>query len=376
MTDRKLAIIEVKPGAAMESQSGLQMNAPRIFGAYEEPTDGARRVAAIVMHPTSNFMGHYLITPLAARGIACLGLNSRYAGSDVMLLMERVIQDLGAGVRFLRDRGYERIVLIGNSGGAALVSFYQAEAERLTVTATPAGDPINLTPEDLPPADAIVLSAAHAGRARLMAEWIDPSVISEDDPDATDPALDCYDPANGPPFSEEFLARFRAAQRARQNRIEGWARARLAELRRNPHGPQNQAFLVHRTHADPRMIDLTLDANDRPRGSIWGDPSAVNRSANAMGRFTTLTAFLSQWAGCSQADGPDNLARTSVPVCLFDHTGDASTFPSTIRLWQQAYGDRGETHALTGGNHYLLGQAALVTRTADIFRDFIDRKLS
>ena len=55
----KLAAIDVKPGAAMESQSGLQMLRPRIYGAYAEPT-GRRKIAAIVMHPASNFMGHYL----------------------------------------------------------------------------------------------------------------------------------------------------------------------------------------------------------------------------------------------------------------------------------------------------------------------------
>ena len=35
-------------------------------------------------------------------------MNSRYVGSDVTLLMERVIQDLGAAVKFLKDRGYQR----------------------------------------------------------------------------------------------------------------------------------------------------------------------------------------------------------------------------------------------------------------------------
>lgn len=376
MPERKLAVIDVVPGSPMESQSGLQMSRPRIFGAYEEPSGGARRTAAIIMHPTSNFMGHYLITPLAERGIACMGLNSRYVGSDAVLEMERVIQDLGSGVRYLRQRGYERVVLIGNSGGAALASFYQAQAENLTITHTPAGEPINLVPEDLPPADAIVLSAAHPGRSRLMAEWIDPSVIDEHDPVATDPLLDCYDPANGPPFTRDFLEPFRAAQIARRHRIETWCRVRLASLRKTPNGPQNEAFIVHRTHADPRMVDLTLDANDRPLGSIWGDPATVNRAANAMGRFTTLTAFLNQWAGCSQADGPDNLALTSAPVCLFDHTADASTFPSTVRLWQQAFGVRGETHALKGGNHYLLGQPELVARMCDTIRDFVSRRLA
>src|SRR6478752_4976779 len=125
MSELQLAVIDVKPGAALESQSGLQMLRPRIYGAWAQPP-GPKRVAAIVMYPTSNFMGHYLITPLAERGVACMGLNSRYAGNDTLLLTERVIQDLGAGVQFLRAQGYDKVVLVGNSGGASLAAFYQA----------------------------------------------------------------------------------------------------------------------------------------------------------------------------------------------------------------------------------------------------------
>ena len=79
MPELQLAVIDVKPGAAMESQSGLQLLRPRIYGAYRAP-QGPKKIAAIVMHPTSNFMGHYLIGPLAERGICCMGLNSRYMG--------------------------------------------------------------------------------------------------------------------------------------------------------------------------------------------------------------------------------------------------------------------------------------------------------
>lgn len=49
MAELKLAVIDVKPGAAMESQSGLQMLRPRIYGAYAQPArDDGRKVAAIV----------------------------------------------------------------------------------------------------------------------------------------------------------------------------------------------------------------------------------------------------------------------------------------------------------------------------------------
>lgn len=364
MPELKLAAIDVKPGAAMESQSGLAMLRPRIYGAYVE-AEAARRVAAIVMHPTSNFMGHYLIAPLAQRGLTCLGLNSRYVGNDTMLLMERAIQDLGAGVRFLRDRGYERIVLIGNSGGASLVSFYQAQAEGFDCTRLADGDSSGLSPADFPRADGIALCGAHLGRSRLFAEWIDPAVTDEADPLANDVALDMYAARNGPPYSSEFLTRFRAAQRRRRDRIEAWVLERLGRLRGDPQGPQDQGFVVHRTHAEPRCLDLALDANDRAPGSIWGDARAVNYAANAMGRYTSLRAFLSQWSSRSQADGPANLARTSVPVLLFTYTADASTFPSTRDAWLEAAKGRIRNVDVKRGNHYLSGQPELVAQVAD-----------
>jgi pimeloyl-ACP methyl ester carboxylesterase len=337
---------------------------PRIYGAWRAAA-GRKRVAAIVMHPTSNFMGHYLIEPLATRGVACMGLNSRYVNNDTMLLMERVIQDLGAGVKFLRDQGYERVVLIGNSGGAALASFYQAQAEHLTCTHFVHGDPTGFVPDDFPRADAIALCGAHEGRSRLFARWLDPSVVDEADPLAADPALDLYNPANGPPFSAAFLDRFTAAQRARRERLEAWAEARLALLARETGGPGDQAFVIYRTHAEPRCVDLSIDANDRAPGSIWGDARAVNYAANAVGRFTSLKAFLSQWSSRSQADGPDNLARTSVPVLLFTYTADASTFPSTRDAWLAAAAGRIRNIDVKGGNHYLSGQPRLVEQVAD-----------
>ena len=378
MTELQLAVIDVKPGAAMESQSGLQLLRPRIYGAWARPA-GAKKVAAIVMHPTSNFMGHYLIQPLADRGVACMGLNSRYAGNDSLLLMERVIQDLGAGVQFLRAQGYEKVVLVGNSGGASLSAFYQAQAEHLTVTAMVDGDPAHLSPADLPPVQGLALCAAHEGRSTLMRNWIDPSVMDEHDALAADPALDMYDPANGPPFSPEFLARFDAGQRARLEKIEQWVDQRLALLRSQdePGSARDEAFLIYRTHADPRCLDLSLDPNDREVGSVWGKGAAgaraVNYAASQMGRITSLTAFLSQWSSRSRADGPSNLAKTTVPVLLCTYTADQSTFPSTKQAWMDAAGARLRNIDVIGGNHYLAGQPALVTQVADEMADWMKK---
>jgi pimeloyl-ACP methyl ester carboxylesterase len=376
MPDLQLAVIDVQPGAAMESQSGLQLLRPRIYGAWMQPV-GARRAAAIVMHPTSNFMGHYLIAPLAARGVACMGLNSRYAGNDTLLLMERVIQDLGAGVQFLRAQGYEKIVLVGNSGGASLASFYQAQAERLTIEHMVDGDPAGLAPQDLPPVQGLALCAAHEGRSWLMRHWIDPSLTDEHDGLSRDPALDMYDAGNGPPYDAAFLERFRAAQQRRYERVDRWVGERLAHLRAQATqgSPRDEVFVVYRTHADPRFLDLSLDANDRPVGSVWGAGAAgaraVNYAASQMGRITSLTAWLSQWSPRSRADGPSNLARTSVPALLCTYTADSSTFPSTRAAWLAAGGERIRNVDIRGGNHYLAGQPGLVEEVADAMADWI-----
>jgi len=368
---KDLLTLDVKPGLAMESQSGIAQLWPKIYGALVRAAD--KRCAAIVMHPASNFMGHYLLEPLAAAGITMLGLNSRYVNNDSQLIMERVLQDLGTGVRHLRDQGYEKVLLIGNSGGAALAAFYQAQAEHFTATHTPAGDASGLSPQDLPAVDGIVLTAAHPGRSRLFADWLDPSVIDERDAFSADPTLDMFNPANGPPYAPDWLARYRAAQLARNARIEQWARAQLAYVRALPHGARDMAFVIYRTAADPRHLDPSIDPNDRPAGNIWGNPREINYGANNIGRYTTLTAYLSQWAACTQADGPSNLEKTTVPVLCIEHTADASVVPAMNALWVSHEPDRITRHTLQGGTHYLAGQPDKVAQTVEVIRDWATR---
>ena len=56
------------------------------------------------------------------------------------------------------------------------------------------------------------------GRPEVLTDWMDASVIDENDPVATDESLNPFNPDNGPPYSAEFIARYRAAQRARNQR--------------------------------------------------------------------------------------------------------------------------------------------------------------
>lgn len=359
----QIVAVSVKPGAYMESQSGLQRGNPLIYCRYEQPAGKLADTAYVLVHPTSNFHGHYLVEPLLARGAAVLALNTRYIGNDTMLIMERAMQDLGAGIGFLRRQGHRRVVLIGNSGGGALAAMYQQQAERLTIATTPDGLEFPLSPAELPPADALAMIAAHPGRAGQLLAKIDPSVLDEADPTRIDPALSMF--AASVPYAADWLARYRAAQAARLARIEAWVLAQLASLSGRPIAAADAAFIIHRTQADPRTLDLAIDANDRSQGTLGGDAAAYNAAANGLARFCTLRSFLSQWSPAhSRADGPRCLAETSVPVLIIEYCADQTVFPSHTAAWRAAAGARAAFISLRNAPHYL-GNAAQITRVAD-----------
>lgn len=100
----------------------------------------------------------------------------------------------------------------------------------------------------------IIFIAAHLSRAETLTEWLDPSIRDELDPDTRDFELDIYHPdcPNRPPFTAEFVTRFRAAQIARNRRITATAQACLAQLERKNDGEVERAFVVHRTMCDVR----------------------------------------------------------------------------------------------------------------------------
>jgi pimeloyl-ACP methyl ester carboxylesterase len=367
-----LVAIDVKPGGASDSQSGLNLLNPRIWGRLAAEGCG-KEVAFVVIHPSSNFHGHYLVGPLEKRRHALLALNTRYAGNDTTLLMERCIQDLGAGVAFLRSQGYKRIVLLGNSGGGSLAAFYQSQAERLTLKTTPDGRPIDLEPGDLPPVDGLAMCAGHPGRAQVLTDWLDPSVIDENDMLAADPELDMFDSRNPPPYDRDWLRRYRAAQLARNERITDWALARLRSFDADPdpERPKDAAFLVFRTAADPRFVDLTIDPSDRKAGTTRGSARASNYGVMHTGRICSLRSWLSQWSvRLSRADGPKCLERTSVPVLSVAYSADPVVFPSQVRQFSEAARGRCTEHMLQGATHHMQGQPQLIERLADLLVDW------
>jgi alpha-beta hydrolase superfamily lysophospholipase len=358
--------IPMQASDRIEIYSGVARMAGKIWAALHRGSRPSKTVV-VVVHPSSNFLGHYLLAPLAARGVDAVGLTTRYIGNDSSLIIENCVLDIGAAVSYLRERGYERIVLLGNSGGGGLIAMYQSQAESPTITATPAGDPPDLTRACLPAADALLAVMAHPGRAAVFTEFLDPAVIDEQAPARRDPELDLFGGRNSPPYEQAFLQRYRDAQLARNRRITAWVRDELHGLGERPDAPADLPFLVHGTIADPRFLDVSIDPSDRVPGTLWGPARQANFMPAALGRYTGLRSWLSQWSiDDSHCDGPAHMARTSVPVLVVYGTADQVCFPSHARaIYDAVPHDRKRLLAIAGGTHYLQGQAENVAILAD-----------
>ncbi len=361
-----------------------------IAGMLYLPPRGDPGVCVVAMHPRVDFSRHYLAPRLAAGGYAFLGAHTRYLNHDADMLHERVLLDVAGTVAWVRTRGFRRVVLLGNSGGGSLFAFYlkqaaTAPAERLRHA--PSGDAVALHDAELPPADGLVLLAAHLGEGRFLLDRLDPSVLDEADPVATDPRLDMYDPRNGyrpmaegpSSYAPEFVAAFRAAQRARCERLDArarewceearWYRRRLGvpddvasmspveRMRLARHALQRRYFLIYRTLADPRYLDPGLDPSQRPLGSIFsfGRDPVVGNYGEGLARAMSARGWLSTWSGLSSNAALERtLPGVSVPTLVVCALADLDIYPAECRASFAASAASDKTWAeLEWAGHYL-----------------------
>jgi len=323
------------------------------------------KTAVILTHPRGDFSVHYACPLLAAAGYAVLGFATRYLNNDTDCLHENCIVDVKAAYDEMKRRGAEAVVLLGNSGGGSLMAMAQVE---------------------LGIGDGWVGLAAHPGEGMFMNQVIDPSVADESDPFSRIPELDMYNPDNGwRPWPEpctydrEWLATYRAAQVARVARIDATAKQSIADaadaagrLKAVDRGTDparwrdlrartvfSKYLVIYRTLADPAYLDLSIDPDDRPMGSLFAfpDPLDANYGRGGLARSMTARGWLSTWSGLSShAKLADTMPRVKVPTILVHPTADTE-----IRIWQAeeimaASGAEDQTYVeMKGAPHYLEG---------------------
>lgn len=360
--------------------------------ALHLPKNANPKTAVLIMYSGQSMESHWALVPLARAGFAASGHANRFTlvttpGRN----NEEILLDIAAGIRYLKkERGIQHVVVWGWSGGGALMSHYQREAETAPPgrsRATPTGDPPDLNKFDLPKADGIIFHAPIIGSAQSMRNRIDPSVTDENDPFSYDPSLDMFNPANGyrpPPesssYSKEFVKKYRAAQATRMERIEKLASEHVREqdfykkLRQQPdfalRSPEEQRLielrsverfmLIYRMAADLRYNDLSLDPSDRTVG-LWmsfqgTDPKELNSSLiNNHGVFVfTPRTFLDQRASVSRSSTVDNVRFVSVPTLIVQGTADGGVFLEDTQAILEALKAKDKKRTLiAGGGHNL-----------------------
>ena len=352
------------------------------------PPGGNPRTVILMAHPRADFAHHYSIPYWVEACFAACALNTRYLNNDTMMLHENLILDLAAAIRFLREEeGFERIVMLGNSGGGSLFAYYDAQArapkgER--AAAPPGGGPPDLNRFELSAADGLILLAAHPGQGIVLMGSIDAAVADEHDPFASDPELDMYDERNGyrtPPepsrYAPQWLERYRAAQRARVARLDAIARSHLAAaeqaraaskrpdfaaapaadralIQRRAMRPQ--IMVIYRTQANPNYLDLTLDPSERAVGSIFSPrPDLFNYHAFGLAHVATPEAWLSTWSGLSsRANLIRNLPAVTVPTLVVGAMADQDIFIADAHAQLAASGaiDK-QLEFIEGADHFM-----------------------
>ena len=336
-----------------------------VRGTLWTPPAGRWRTAVILSHPRGDFTVHYACPLLAAAGYAVLGFGTRYMNNDIDCLHENCITDVKAAHDYMVSRGAESVVLLGNSGGGSLMAMANAE---------------------LGIGDGWIGMAAHPGEGVFMLQVIDPSVADEADPFSRVPELDMYNPDNGwRPWPEpcrydpDWLATYREAQIARVARLDAVARQSLADAeaageslegvhkRTSPEKWRDlrarrvftRYMTIYRTLADPAYLDLSIDPDDRPMGSLFAfpDPFEANYGRAGLARTMTARGWLSTWSGLSShAKLADTMPKVTVPTILVHPTADTEIRVRQALEIVENSGAADKTYVeMKGAPHYLEG---------------------
>ena len=339
-------------------------------GLYHRPAGERPATAFIATHYNVDFSEHYLAERLAARGYGFLGWNTRFRGAEAYFLLDHALAEIAVGVRWLRAEGVERVVLLGNSGGGSLMAAYHAQSVGPCIR--PArGRRVADAALELPAGDLLVFLATHPGRPEILTDWMDPSVTDENDVAAVDPDLDPFNPAHGPPYDVEFVARYRAAQRARNERITMWCHAELDRL--EAAGVGDRLFTMTRTWADLRMIDGTLDPSARRTPWCYlGDPRRANYGVFGVGAASTCRTWLEMWSlSDSDCGALPHLARLELPTLFVQASADAGVFPAHGAAMFSAIATADKQFVTMPGDHYFLEPAGARDAVADLIAAWV-----
>ncbi len=203
---------------------------PGVF--YQPVTKNPKdQIAVLVMHSDENYLNFPACSELSKRGYSVLCANVAKSQSS----MEDKMLNVKSAVEYLRQRpDIKKILLLGHSGGATLMTAYQTIAENGVKSVQGADKmvPISNAVSNMPPADGVILLDSNWGNGPMTLFSIDPAVKTEGNGKDLNPTYDLYSTnngftTNGAHYSDTFKQQYLKAQRERYNYLIASAESRV-----------------------------------------------------------------------------------------------------------------------------------------------------
>lgn len=364
------------------------------------------KIAVLVMHSDEDYLTFPTAPELARRGITTLCANVMNK-EGILFTQNQKLECVRDSINYLRSRkNIEKIILMGHSGGASLLTAYQCIAENGKDVFAGKEKLFPWTAkEDYPAADGLMLLDANWGNAVMQLFSLDPAVTDETSGKNLDPSIDLFNPDNGfhpegSSFSSEFIRKYQTAQGQRNMRLVNAALERLKKIENNeglyvddepfviPGAAQsffnNKLYaqdirLMSHTHEPQLLIHADGSITEEIVRSVRHAENPVSMTSSFWdgARFLSVKTFLSSYAirtednfgydedhvwgidwDSSYAAAPGNVTKIHVPTLIMGMTGGWEYLASETIYNQSAAEDKhlifveGASHRLKTAKEY------------------------
>jgi len=271
---------------------GNGANAILVEPVTPDPVRG--HMAIVVSHPEHvNNFNYFIARTLPTYGYPVLAINDY--GPETTFY--ELLGPISSGIKALKERGFDKIVLAGHSSGGAEMAFYQDVAENGPASCQQPERIYKCTTKEatgLPKADAIMLLDPNSGAPERTYNY-NPAAAPHD-PRKIDQSLNMFSPANGydpvtgtAKYSPEFLKKFFAAQVGLVNGLIDEASGRLDKINKGegqyandePFVRQNRSVFVSEGRPEIAYIGL-LSKSHAPHLLLKGDGTRTVQILNTV----------------------------------------------------------------------------------------------
>lgn len=184
----------------------------------------------VLMHSDDDYFEFPPAKALAERGYTVIAAHVTRPSAS----LDRKLEELASVIEYIRTYpDIEKVLLLGHSGGATLMSAYQKIAENGGDSCRGKEKIIALDPiKELKPADGIMLLDSNFGNGVMTLLSLDPAIIDETNGVHRNKKLDLFERENGYDpeqchYTQEFMDTYRKAQARRMNQLIHYAKERV-----------------------------------------------------------------------------------------------------------------------------------------------------